>query len=166
VAAPSITVASHRGRRLASATAVAVAIVLLDVVTKRLGEARLDRSGPRWLIDGWVGFERTSNSGVAFSLLDGQPVVWLLLALAVAGLGWLALDVARDAVSSAALLPVAAIAAGAAGNLIDRLGDGRVTDLIAVGPWPRFNIADTSLTIGLLLLLVQTATTKGQHPDD
>lgn len=164
--APNEIAAPRRGRHLATATGLAVTIVGLDVVTKRLGEAKLDRGEPRWLIDGWVGLERTSNSGVAFGLLDGQRSVWVLLVVAIAVLGWMAHDVARDATSVASVLPMAAIAAGAAGNLIDRLGDGRVTDLIAFGPWPRFNIADSSLTIGLVLLLVQAATTKGHEPDD
>lgn len=158
--------ASGRRRSLAAATVLVAAVIGLDLATKRLGEARLDRGEARWLIDGWVGLERTTNSGVAFGLLDGQRFVWVLLVVAVAGLGWIARDTARDATSVGGLIPVAAIAAGALGNLIDRLGDGRVTDLIAVGPWPRFNIADSSLTIGLVLLLVQSTTTKGHDLHD
>jgi len=157
---------ARRRRRFLVATTVGAMIVGLDIATKRLGEARLDRGEARWLIDGWVGLERTTNSGVAFGLLDGQRFVWALLVVAVAGLGWIARDITRDATSAAGLIPVAAIAAGALGNLIDRLGDGRVTDLIAVGPWPRFNIADSSLTIGLVLLLVRSATTKGHDRHD
>ena len=158
--------APGRRRSLVAATALVAAIVGLDGATKRLGEAQLDRGEARWLIDGWVGLERTTNSGVAFGLLDGHWFVWVLLVVAVAGLGWIARDIARDATSVAGLIPVAAIVAGSLGNLIDRLGDGRVTDLIAVGPWPRFNIADSSLTIGLVLLLVQSATTKGHDLHD
>ena len=151
---------------MTAATAAFAAVVGLDLATKRLGEARLDRGEARWLVDGWVGLEQTTNSGVAFGLLDGHRIVLVLLVVAVAGLGWIARDVAREATTLAGLIPVAAIAAGALGNLIDRLGDGRVTDLIAVGPWPRFNIADSSLTIGLVLLLVRSATTKGHDPHD
>lgn len=158
--------AMRRRRSLLAATIVVAAIVALDVATKRLAESELARGESRWLVDGWVGLERTTNSGVAFGLLDGQRFVWALLAVAAAGLGWIARDVARDATTVGGLVPVAAIAAGALGNLVDRLGDGRVTDLIAVGPWPRFNIADSSLTIGLVLLLVQTATTKGHDLND
>lgn len=152
-------------RRLFIPAAVAILIVALDVATKRIGEATLEPGESRWLIDGWIGLERTSNSGVAFGLLDGQRGVWVLLVVAVVGLWWIARDIIRHVTTVGGLLPVAAVAAGAAGNLVDRLGDGRVTDLIAVGPWPRFNIADSSLTIGLVLLLVQAATTKG-HDDD
>jgi len=166
VTVPSQLAPLRRGRRLAIATAVAVVIVGLDLVTKRIGEASVGLGESRWLIDGWIGLERTTNSGVAFGVLDGQRAVWVLLVVAVVGLGWLARDVGRKATTLAGLLPVAAVAAGATGNLIDRLGDGRVTDLFAVGPWPRFNIADSSLTIGLALLLVQAAAVKGPDLDD
>ena len=141
-------------------------LLAADVATKRLAEARLDRGRPWWLVDGWVGLELRHNSGVAFSVLDGRRGVWLLLIGASLGLLWLARDVARSAPTTAMLVPIALVAAGAAGNLADRLGDGRVTDFAAVGPWPRFNIADSALSIGLVLLLVQAATTKGHDPDD
>ena len=163
---PRLTAEASRNRRYAISAGLATVIVALDLVTKRIGEAKLDRGQAHWLIDGWVGLERASNSGVAFGLLDGRRAVWVLLVVAVAGLGWITWDLTRNQTSVAGLLPVAAVAAGAAGNLIDRLGDGRVTDLFAVGPWPRFNIADSSLTIGLALVLVQAAAAKGPDLDD
>ena len=44
--------------------------------------------------------------------------------------------------------------AGAAGNLIDRLMIGKVTDFISVGSFPVFNVADLSITIGVIVLLL------------
>ena len=44
------------------------------------------------------------------------------------------------------------MAGGAIGNFVDRVRFGYVVDFIAVGPWPRFNIADSGITIGMILL--------------
>ena len=46
---------------------------------------------------------------------------------------------------------------GAVGNLIDRLRHGAVVDFIDVGPWPTFNVADSSIVVGILLLAVMLA---------
>jgi signal peptidase II len=45
-----------------------------------------------------------------------------------------------------------AIAGGAIGNLLDRVRLGYVVDFIAIGPWPNFNVADSAITMGALLL--------------
>ena len=46
------------------------------------------------------------------------------------------------------------IIGGGAGNLVERFGDGYVTDYIAVGPWPRFNIADSAITLAIAVFAV------------
>lgn len=163
---PSAPVWSTPRVRVLLLPVVAGVLLAADVATKRLAEARLDGGRPRWLVDGWFGLDLRFNSGVAFSVLDGRRSVWLLLIGATLGLLWLARDVAGSAPTTAVLLPIVLVAAGAAGNLVDRLGDGRVTDFVAVGPWPRFNVADSSLSLGLVLLLVRAVTTKGHDPDD
>ncbi|MCA9860340.1 MAG: signal peptidase II, partial [Thermomicrobiales bacterium] len=43
---------------------------------------------------------------------------------------------------------------GAIGNLVDRIGDQTVTDFVSIGRWPSFNVADASITVGALLLIV------------
>ena len=55
--------------------------------------------------------------------------------------------------------------AGALGNLTDRLTEGHVTDFIDIGPWPIFNVADSSILIGIALLaFVILARGNGEEP--
>ena len=51
-------------------------------------------------------------------------------------------------------IALGAAAGGAISNLIDRFADGAVTDFFVIGPWPRFNVADAALTLGLLTLVI------------
>ena len=67
------------------------------------------------------------------------PLVIVLILLASRGLPW--------AIASGLVL------GGAAGNLIDRIGDSTVTDFVSVGRWPSFNVADASITIGAVILI-------------
>jgi signal peptidase II len=93
-----------------------------------------------------------TNSGAAFGILqDSGPL------LAVTSiLGMVAILVYLFSPSFARPLMRAGLAlmlAGAMGNLIDRVAEGRVVDFIKVPNFPAFNVADSSITIGVLLLL-------------
>ncbi len=95
------------------------------------------------------------NPGVAFSLGDTLPT-WLIATgtgiatLAIAVYAW------RTAATTALLgrVGLAAILAGATGNLIDRATDGVVTDYLHTGWFPTFNLADTLVTCGAVLLIL------------
>ena len=50
-------------------------------------------------------------------------------------------------------LPTGMLVGGAIGNLIDRVANGQVTDFIKLPAWPAFNVADMSITFGVLILL-------------
>lgn len=111
------------------------------------------------------------NTGAAFSFLSdaGGWQRWLLALLALAVTGaltvWLA-RLRRDATWLAAAL--ALIIGGAVGNLIDRVMLGHVVDFIQVylpfiplelfNPWPAFNIADSAISVGVVILFVATLT--------
>ena len=97
------------------------------------------------------------NSGVAFGLLaGGGELVLFVVLVAVAGLAVLLLR----STAAVAAVPAAVLLAGAVANLIDRAGDGAVTDFIELGPWPAFNLADVAITVGVALL----ALTLAQRP--
>ncbi|MGQ9660500.1 MAG: signal peptidase II [Thermochromatium sp.] len=116
------------------------------------------------------------NTGAAFSVLadSGGWQRWFLagLALIVTGVlvGWLLRLSARQRLHATAL---ALIIGGAVGNLIDRALLGHVVDFIQVSlpfiplaifnPWPAFNIADSAITVGLMLLLVATWRTESSY---
>jgi len=91
------------------------------------------------------------NTGVAFGFLSGGGGVVLaftLVALAVL-VGYLALRPERHLL----WLPTGMLVGGAIGNLIDRLARGAVIDFIKLPAWPAFNVADMSITFGVLALL-------------
>jgi signal peptidase II len=91
------------------------------------------------------------NRGVAFGLAGGAGGgLVLVTAVALAVVGFL---FARKPQRPWMWLAVGLLAGGALGNLADRIRAGAVTDFIAVGSWPPFNLADVSITIGVLLLV-------------
>ncbi len=135
---------------------VVLSTLALDQWSKRLIIDWLGRGSTthRWEIAGkFVAFEYVENTGAAFGLLAGR--VWLLsmLAIVVASTFFFLF---RTAIRHDPLLRVALglIVGGAAGNFIDRIRMGHVTDFIAVGSWPKFNIADSAITLGLVLISV------------
>jgi signal peptidase II len=95
----------------------------------------------------------TRNRGVAFGFLPGSHVGVTIL-IAVALLALLAYF-ARHAEQPLIWLPTGMLLGGALGNIIDRLKDGAVTDFIKLPlGWPPFNLADTSITLGIVILFL------------
>jgi len=91
------------------------------------------------------------NSGVAFGLAGGAGVKLILVtALALAVIGYL---FARNPLRRGMWLAVGLVAGGAIGNLLDRIRHDAVTDFIAIGSWPAFNLADAAISLGVLLLV-------------
>ena len=91
------------------------------------------------------------NRGVAFGLAGGAGVKLILLtALALAVIGYL---FARNPQRPGMWVAVGLLAGGAIGNLADRIRADAVTDFVVVGAWPAFNLADVSISLGVLLLL-------------
>jgi len=96
-----------------------------------------------------------TNTGAAFGLAkDFAPAltVFSLLFLIFTGL-WLVRCGRRSGTPRTLVAGVCLITAGAAGNFIDRLCFGHVTDFIDLGFWPIFNMADSAITLGAFLVL-------------
>jgi signal peptidase II len=94
------------------------------------------------------------NRGIAFSLLDGYPV--LSTVLAILALGFIVVFVVRSlAPTRLTALGFGLVVGGALGNLIDRLRAGFVVDFVSVWRWPAFNVADVAITVGIILLILQ-----------
>ena len=93
------------------------------------------------------------NSGIAFGLFSrAVPVVIGLTAVAIA---WMLMVFARSGARHPVLAPAfGLLAGGSLANLTDRLRLGHVTDFIDVRHWPTFNLADSFITIGVVLLVV------------
>ncbi|MBU4241864.1 MAG: signal peptidase II [Nanoarchaeota archaeon] len=91
-----------------------------------------------------------TNTGAAFSLFQGFNLVLVLISLIVIVYLFLQLRKEKNQIRVWSFI---FIIAGALGNLIDRVIFGHVRDFILVWIWPTFNLADSFITIGALLLL-------------
>jgi signal peptidase II len=91
------------------------------------------------------------NRGVAFGLFVNGGV--LLVIVGVAAVSALLIFFATHSRRPLVWLPTGLLLGGAAGNLIDRLDRGFVTDFIDLPLWPAFNLADMCITFGVLSLL-------------
>jgi signal peptidase II len=138
-----------RGRAWRLAGALCGLVVILDQATKALIEDHLVPGQDVDLI-GPVGLTLSHNSGVAFGLASGggtRLVLLTVLALAVVGYVF-----SRDPTRPGVWVAAGLLAGGALGNLADRIRADAVTDYIAIGSWPAFNLADVAVTAGVLLL--------------
>jgi signal peptidase II len=124
-------------------------LVALDQAAKAIVEANL-LLGEHVEIVGPLELTLAHNRGVAFGLTGGGRGV--LVALTLAALSVVAYLFWRRPTAPAMWLAAGLLAGGALGNLADRLRAGAVTDYVDVLSWPPFNLADVSITAGVLLL--------------
>jgi signal peptidase II len=126
--------------------------VALDQLTKQAVMDSIVAGEERRFLPG-VQLVHTRNHGVAFGFLPGSHVVVTIL-IAVALLVLLAYF-ARHADVPLIWLPTGMLIGGAIGNILDRIRSGSVTDFIKLPlGWPPFNLADASITLGIVLLFV------------
>lgn len=134
----------------AAAAATAGLVVALDQATKQLAATNIAPHDQVAVIPG-LDLTNTRNTGVAFGALEGGgAIVAVLIAVSLALL--LAYFVAnRD--RPWLWLPVGMLLGGALGNLADRAREGAVIDFIDPVAWPAFNVADSCIVVGVLVLL-------------
>lgn len=144
-----------------------VVIVALDQVTKALVRRTLPLHESVTVVPGFLDFTHIRNTGAAFGFLDATDLPYktaLLSAIAVAslvGVGFYAAGLPRE--QRLARWGLALILGGAAGNLIDRVTAGFVLDFVDVY-WRTyhfwaFNVADSAISIGVTLWLLDALTT-------
>ncbi len=141
-------------RRRGLTIGIAAIVMTLDQLAKSAVVAALGPGQERHdvgLVGSVLRFEYVENRGAAFGVLRGQSILLLVFALGV--LAGLVLFYRRLMTASPSVaVGVGLVAGGALGNLIDRARLGYVVDFVAVGPWPRFNVADSAITIGVVVL--------------
>lgn len=131
-------------------------IVALDQWTKWLVRTHLPIGGVwspwEWLLP-YARIVHWYNSGAAFGMFQGAGLLFTVLAIVVSGLilYYYPRIRAEDWILRLAMWLQLG---GAIGNLIDRLTLGQVTDFISIGTFPVFNIADSSITISVIVLLL------------
>jgi signal peptidase II len=155
------------GRYATVSLVLVVSVLALDQATKAWAVSELSRRTIS-VIGRTVEFRLGRNTGSAFSLFQGFTPLLAVLALAVAFV------LARAARRSNDLVTVCALSlvlGGSLGNLADRLFrmpgflHGAVVDFISLGWWPTFNVADSAITIGALMLAL-FGWRAGRHVED
>lgn len=141
--------------------ALAAAVVVLDQATKAMIRAFVPLHDRIVVVPGCFDITHVKNTGAAFGLFAGatspyRPI--LLNAVAFAVFLLVLVYAFRSPVHWKRLqLALAGILGGAVGNLVDRIGAGSVTDFLRVHladrwEWPSFNVADSAITVGVVLL--------------
>ncbi len=142
---------------------VILAIVFADQYSKSLVVELLNLFD-RLILTSFLDLTRLHNTGAAFSMFafdsgwQRWPLVLISAGVGAILIGWLVRNASKSPVLQNTAFVM--IAGGAIGNLIDRLNQGYVVDFILfhIGQWhfPAFNVADSCITIGMILYLIET----------
>ena len=146
--------------------AIPLTVVAFDQLTKHMIRTFMEL-GESLPADGFFRLTYTTNTGGAFSIFANYG--FLLTIVAVLGVVMLVIYLRFLPLQSTVLkVGLGLDLGGAIGNMIDRLRFGEVTDFIDIGPWPVFNVADSCIVIGTILiayhLLFQTGWKKTDGP--
>ncbi|MGB2640971.1 MAG: signal peptidase II [Candidatus Acidiferrum sp.] len=138
-----------------------LAVVALDRATKAWFETQTDENWRHEVVRHFIYLVHSRNPGIAFSLFADSHSPWLRVLLiggslvVICVLAWLLVAGQGGSVTAAGL---ALLLGGATGNLTDRILHGAVTDFLEVWlgsyRWPAFNVADSAITIGAILLIL------------
>jgi signal peptidase II len=139
-----------RARTLVRAGLVLALVVGLDQLTKALVRGGIEIGDEDSVLPG-VSLVHVRNSGVAFGAFSGGGLI--VVALVTAALGALLFYFFTHLDKRLVWLPTGLLLGGSIGNIIDRVRDGAVTDFVKLPAWPAFNVADVSITFGVLVLL-------------
>ncbi|WP_084478892.1 signal peptidase II [Nocardia jejuensis] len=156
----------RRPLQLRTLLLIAVVLLGLDLLTKCIIVATLTPGEPVYLIGKTVRLTLVRNPGAAFSM--ATSMTWLLTLVAAAVVIGV-VRIGRTMRSVPWAIGLGMVLGGALGNLIDRLFrapgplQGHVVDFVAVGWWPVFNVADSSIVCGAILLVILTV--FGFEPD-
>ena len=141
---------------------VAIAVVVLDQITKAMVRPALALHESIEVIPGLLDLTRVHNTGAAFGMLNAVdfPMKTLVLSviamIALGGVAWYAATVPLT--DRLARIGVAGVLGGAIGNLIDRAATGYVLDFVDAyyGGWHfwAFNVADAAITVGVIFMIL------------
>lgn len=153
---------TSRGRAWLAMLAVCGVVLALDQGIKAV---IVNSLAPGERVDLVLGFDltRITNSGIAFGLLEnaGNALVLTITGVALLlVLGWFAADPLRPEL----WLGVGLLLGGAVGNLVDRLRLDAVTDFLDPPLWPAFNVADVSITVGVIVVALAALAPRDPEP--
>jgi signal peptidase II len=136
---------------VARAGLVLVAVLASDQAVKALVTSSLARGEERDLVAG-IKLVNVRNTGVAFGQLQhAGAIVAVVVALALAAL---VVYFARNMSRPWIWLATGLLLGGALGNVVDRVAEGAVIDFLKLPHWPPFNVADSAITVGVVVLVL------------
>ena len=141
----------------------AAVVVVADQATKAIIRTVLDR-GEAWPSADWpVRIRYVTNTGAAFGILEGQTA--FLIVTAFIGLAAIYLYYRYPPFQHwVATLAIGMMLGGALGNLTDRILHERVTDFIDFPRFPAFNVADSSISVGVAVILIGYLLLEARRP--
>jgi signal peptidase II len=151
---------------------LSLAVLALDQWTKWLVEQRIPAHSSIEIVPGLFHLSHVRNTGVAFGMMATGGEGWmtallvLLVTAALGFVGWFFVQTPLD--QKQLLVALSLVLGGAVGNLIDRASTGAVTDFLGVYlgsyRWPDFNVADSAISIGLGLIVLDAVRDRGHRP--
>lgn len=141
-----------RSAGLLAAVTLGLAVFVTDQLLKRLVETSMLLGESRPVVDDMLHITYIENSGGAFGLLaDSQLLLMIGSAVALGVVAWMLLVQPPSKTMAAG---GGLVLGGAAGNLLDRISSGGVTDYLDLRVWPIFNLADVAIVSGVTLLVI------------
>ncbi|MEW1611814.1 MULTISPECIES: signal peptidase II [unclassified Streptomyces] len=153
-------------RKILALIGVSVVAYLLDLVTKMIVVAKLEHQPPIDIIGDWLQFRALRNPGAAFGFGEAFTVIFTIIA---AGVIVVVIRLARKLYSLPWAIALGLLLGGALGNLTDRIFrapgvfEGAVVDFIAPKHFAVFNLADSAIVCGGILIVILSF--KGLDPD-
>lgn len=147
---------NHRNRRFAACILIGIILVFLDQYTKYLAETFLKPKGYVTVIPGVLELRYLENRGAAFGILQNRQWIFVVFAICCVILCcWYVFRLAAEDRHLASAVCLSVLAAGASGNLIDRVARGSVIDFIYVSliHFPVFNVADICVSVSTIVLV-------------
>ena len=144
--------------------ATVFAVLIMDQASKYLVRITLSIH-ESWPETGFVRLTHGTNTGAAFGFLPNATL--FLIVASFFAIGFIYYFYRTQALPHRLLrLAIGLQLGGAFGNLIDRIRVGAVVDFIDVGPWPVFNLADSSIVVGVTILVLTLILTRDARPAD
>jgi signal peptidase II len=150
-----------RAHGLSRWLALAATVLVLDQITKLMVVQRFALGERLQLVPGWLDFTLVYNRGAAFSFLAGADgwQRWFFIVVGIGASAFILWLLVRHGSQRMFALALALILGGAIGNVIDRVFRGQVVDFV-LAHWqdrwyfPAFNVADSAITVGAVLLIL------------
>ena len=140
-----------------------LAAYLLDQFSKYIVMGMLTPGSSTSVVKGVFHLTLVHNTGAAFGIFKEHPLLFVVIAAAFSLILIIFMIVKRRILSMIEKISLSLILGGTLGNLTDRLRFGYVVDFLDFGVWPVFNVADSCITVGAVLLAWSILTSSGKN---